>query len=255
MSDASAEDVWRPVTRVRAYQHVVDQVEEQILAGTLKVGDRLPGERDLATRMQVSRAAVREAMRTLEAHGVVRPAVGSGADAGTVVSAMPSEALTRLLRVHVALANFPVADVVDARCMLERSSATLAAGRATPAALSAVAAPLAAMEATEALDRSRAGDGHPDGRQAYNDLDTAFHIAIAEAGGNRLVADITIAIREAMRRPILEGLERLGEEWPAVRRRLSQEHRGVFEAIAVGDGVRAADLVEAHIRSAHARLS
>ncbi|MDH2412757.1 FCD domain-containing protein [Nocardioides sp. CER19] len=246
MIDARAGDAWRPVERVRAYQHVVDQVEEQILAGALKVGDRLPGERELSARLQVSRAAVREAMRTLEAQGVVRAGVGSGPDAGTVVSAMPSEALTRLLRVHVALANFPVGDVIEARITLERSSAALAAANATRAAMSAIAAPLAAMEALEG--------GVDEDRRSYNDLDTTFHIAIAEAGGNRLVADMTIAIREAMRQPILASLERLGDDWPAVRRRLSEEHRGVYEAIAAGDGAAAADLVEAHIRSAHARL-
>ena len=240
VSDAS--DVWRPVDRVRTYQHVVDQVEEQILAGALRVGDRLPGERELAARLQVSRAAVREAMRTLEAHGVVRPGVGSGRDAGTVVSAMPSEALTRLLRVHVALANFPVADVVDARVMLERSSAELAAARATATALAPVAEALAAMDGTTDV-------------KEFNDLDTAFHIAIAEAGGNRLVADMTIAIREAMRRPILLGLERLGDAWPGVRTTLTEEHRAIHEAITAGDGSRAADLVEAHIRGAHARLT
>jgi GntR family transcriptional repressor for pyruvate dehydrogenase complex len=255
VSDAS--EAWRPVARVRAYQQVVDQVEEQILAGSLKVGDRLPGERELSARLQVSRAAVREAMRTLEAQGVVRPGVGSGPDAGTVVSALPSEALTRLLRVHVALANFPVADVVEARIMLERSSAALAASHATPAALAAVAAPLAEMEALDtgasgpdASILDRAGEDRP----RYNDLDTAFHIAVAVAGGNRLVADMTIAIREAMRQPILRGLERLGDDWPRVRRALTEEHRDIHDAIAAGDAARAADLVEAHIRGAHRRL-
>lgn len=257
MTEASAGDVadaaWRPVPRVRAYQLVVDQVEEQILAGTLKVGDRLPGERDLAARLEVSRAAVREAMRTLEAQGVVRSGVGSGPDAGTVVSAMPSEALTRLLRLHVALANFPVGDVVDARIMLERSSAALAARHATPAALAAIAAPLGAMESLEGAAGGADGGDRAEVR-IYNDLDTAFHIAVAEAGGNRLVADMTTAIREAMRQPILAGLERLGAGWPTVRTTLTGEHRAIHDAIAAGEADRAADLVEAHIRSAQQRL-
>lgn len=64
-------DKWRPVSRSRAYELVVERVEEQILTGALRVGDRLPAERDLAARLGVSRAAVREAIRTLEAQGVV----------------------------------------------------------------------------------------------------------------------------------------------------------------------------------------
>lgn len=227
---------------MRAYKQVLERVEEQILSGALRVGDRLPPERDLAAQLEVSRAAVREAMRTLEAQGVVRSGVGSGEHAGTVVSALPSEALTRLLRLHVALANFAIDDVVAARVMLERSSAALAAGHASPAALAEVAAPLAAMAAE--VDRL-----------TFNDLDTAFHIAIAEAGGNRLVADMTIAIREAMRRPILGELEQLGPRWPDVRTRLTAEHRAIHDAIAAGDPARAAELMEAHIHSSRRLLA
>lgn len=227
---------------MRAYQQVIERVEEQILAGTLRVGDRLPAERDLAAQLAVSRSAVREAMRTLEAQGVVRSGVGSGEHAGTVVSALPSAALTRLLRLHVALNNFAMDDVVAARVMLERSSAALAAGHASPDALAAVASPLAGM----------AGEV---GREDFNDLDTAFHIAIAEAGGNRLVADMTIAIREAMRVPILRELEQLGERWPAVRTQLSAEHRAIHDAIAAGDEGAAGDLMAAHIHSSRRLLA
>ncbi|GAB7002614.1 FCD domain-containing protein [Nocardioides sp. AN3] len=231
-----SEAAWRPVARSRAYELVVDQVEEQILSGTLRVGERLPAERDLAARLQVSRAAVREAIRTLEAQGVVRSSVGSGPDAGTVVSAVPSEALNRLLRLHVALANFPMADVVEARVMLERFSASLAAAHANEEQIARMHELLVAMDDDD-IDRER-----------FNDLDTEFHIAMAEAGGNRLVADMTIAIRDSTRRPILRGLEQLGEEWTQVRPGLREEHHAIHSAIVDGDGAIAADTVEAHIR-------
>jgi GntR family transcriptional repressor for pyruvate dehydrogenase complex len=230
------EAAWRPVPRSRAYELVVDQIEEQILSGALRVGERLPGERELAARLEVSRAAVREAIRTLEAQGVVRSSVGSGPDAGTVVSSVPSDALNRLLRLHVALANFPMADVVEARVMLERFSSALAAAHAD-------------AEHTDRLrDLLDAMDADDIDRELFNDLDTDFHIAIAEAGGNRLVADMTIAIRDSTRRPILRGLERLGAGWTEVCRGLREEHHRIFEAITAGDGVAAADAVEAHIR-------
>ena len=237
-----AEAPWRPVTRSRSHELVLDQIEEQILAGALRVGDRLPGERDLASHLQVSRSAVREAIRGLEAQGVVRSSVGSGKDAGTVVSALPSAALTRLLRLHVALANFPMADVVDARVMLERSSATLAADNAGADELKPI------REALEGMDEPGVG------RERFNDLDTAFHVAIAEASGNRLVADMTIALRDSMRRPILRALEVMGSEWETVAEQLRADHHAIFEAIESGDGALAADRVDQHIRSAHAAL-
>lgn len=242
VQEQAPEAGWRPVARARSYQLVVDQVEEQILSGALTVGDRLPGERELAGRLQVSRGAVREAIRMLEAQGVVRSGVGSGPDAGTVVSALPSEALTRLLRFHVALANFPVDDVVEARVVLERSSAASAAAHAVEADLAAIRAPLLAMD-EESADRAR-----------FNDLDTAFHIAVAEAGRNRLVADMTIAIRDSMRRPILERFEALGDRWAEVARGLRGEHHAVYDAIAAGDADAAARLIDDHIRRAHAVL-
>lgn len=233
---------WHPVTRSRSHELVLDQIEEQILAGTLRVGDRLPGERDMASHLQVSRSAVREAIRSLEAQGVVRSAVGSGKDAGTVVSAMPSQALTRLLRLHVALANFPMLDVIDARVMLERSSATLAADNAAPENLEQMRAALDGME--------RPGVG----QEAFNDLDTAFHVVIAEASGNRLVADMTIALRDSMRRPILHALRTLGSDWERVADQLRADHRAIFAAIESGDGALAAERVDRHIRTAHAAL-
>lgn len=234
---------WHPVTRSRSHELVLDQIEEQILAGTLRVGDRLPGERDLASHLQVSRAAVREAIRSLEAQGVVRSGVGSGKDAGTVVSAMPSQALTRLLRLHVALANFPMGDVVDARVMLERSSAALAAEHATATDLETMRTALDGMDLPE-IDQER-----------FNELDTAFHVAIAEASGNRLVADMTIALRDSMRRPILHALNALGADWVQVAVQLRADHRAILDAIEVGDAELAADRVDRHIRSADAALS
>ncbi|MPY84776.1 MAG: FCD domain-containing protein [Actinophytocola sp.] len=234
MSEPS-DAMWRPVLRSRAYELVVDQIEELIVAGTLRVGDRLPGERELATRLEVSRAAVREAIRSLEAQGVVRSAVGSGKDAGTVVSALPSEALTRLLRFHVALANFPRQHVVEARVMLERESVRNAAERATPTDLKAMRELMSAMDDPD-RDRER-----------FNELDTEFHVAIAEAGGNRLVADMTIAVRESMQRPLLHASHALGEAWASIADGLRQDHRSIYEALEAGDGVTAQQRMETHI--------
>ena len=242
-ASGGADTQWHPVTRSRSHELVLDQIEEQILAGALRVGDRLPGERNLASQLQVSRSAVREAIRILEAQGVVRSTVGSGKDAGTVVSAMPSQALTRLLRLHVALANFPILDVIDARVMLERSSATLAAENASSEDLEAMRAALDGME-------------RPDVSQgAFNDFDTAFHVAIAEASGNRLVADMTIALRNSMRRPILHALRALGSDWERVADQLRADHRAVLAAIEAEDGALAAERVDHHIRTAHATLA
>ncbi len=232
---------WQPVTRSRTYELVIDAIEDQILSGALSVGDPLPPERELAAMLQVSRPAVREALRVLEAQGVVRSAVGSGSGAGTFVASMPGEALSRFLRLHIALSNFAVADITEARVTLECSSVSLAARATDPQRLDDVRRAMESMVA--------AGDD----RTAFNDADTAFHTAIAEAGGNRLVTAMTVAIRNALRGRILEAFQGV-DDWSALRAALMDEHAALLAAIEAGDAERASRLAEEHIRESYARL-
>lgn len=232
----------RPVERTRAYDAVIAFVEDEITAGRLGVGDRLPAERDLAARLGVSRAAVREALRMLQALGVVRAGVGVGPDGGTVLVSMPSESLTLFLRLHVALANFPMDDVIEARVMLERWSVGLAARHASQDDLDLLARHLEGMEQPGVS------------RETFNELDVAFHLALAEAGGNRLVTDMTTAIRASMKAPILASFRATGA-WEELVDGLRRGHREVYEAVAARDADAAADAVEEHVRYAYSALS
>ncbi|WP_109472219.1 FadR/GntR family transcriptional regulator [Ornithinimicrobium cavernae] len=241
MASAESGPAWGPVARNSTHELVIEAIEDQIMAGTLTVGDPLPPERDLAARLQVSRAGVREAIRVLESHGVLRSSVGSGRGAGTFIASMPSAALTRLLRLHVELANFQVDEVVEARILLERSSAALAAQRASAEAVEAMRVPLTLMD-TESLDR-----------ETFNDADTDFHVAIAQAGGNRLFSNLTEAIRASLRSRHLEAFRKV-TDWEALASVLRTEHHGIHEAIREGRADLAADLVEAHIRGAASAL-
>jgi GntR family transcriptional repressor for pyruvate dehydrogenase complex len=222
---------------LRAYEVVLRWVDDRILGGTLRVGDFLPPERELARMLDVSRSAVREAVRTLQARGVVRSSVGAGAAGGTRITAVPSDALSRLLRQHVALANFPLDDVIEVRIALERLSVRLAATHATADDLAGMRALLDAM-ADPDIDRVQ-----------FNDRDTEFHVALASAVGNSLARDLTAAIRESMRRPILDRFHAL-ESWAVVAPLLCRDHEGIYAAVARGDGTAAAALAEEHIRSA-----
>jgi len=228
-------DGWVPVPRVTTYELVLDQIQAQIRSGRLKAGDRLPSERDLAQALGVSRVAVREAVGVLKALGVARTAVGSGSEAGTFLDAAPADALSRLLEMHVLLASVSTADLVRARVALERESARLAAVHARAADWAELDRHLGAMAAPDCslVD--------------FNLHDAAFHVAIAQAGGNPLVAELTTALRNAMRLTLL-GRLRSAADFPATRRRLCAEHEGISAALRRGDGTAAADLVEAHIR-------
>jgi GntR family transcriptional repressor for pyruvate dehydrogenase complex len=79
-----------------------------------------------------------------------------------------------------------------------------------------------------------------------------FHVALAKAGGNGLMADVTRAIRESMRLPILASLSAMPEtgdrDWPSVRDGLRADHHAIFTAVEDGRAEDAADRLEAHIR-------
>lgn len=231
---------WLPVARSRTYELVLDRIEEQIASGRLRAGDRLPPERELAAALGVSRVAVREALRVLQAMGLISQGTGSGREAGTILTAAPAQALTRLIRMHVLVASVGSDDLISARITLERESARLAARNAGPDDLAEMRATLAAMEAP--------GVGVED----FNDADTAFHVAIARASGNSLVAELTTAMRNAMRATLLDRL-RDQADFRATAAGLSGEHRAVYEAVEQRDGARAADLVEAHIKTFYRR--
>jgi len=237
MTDNPAESPWQPVKKARAHELVIEAIEDRILSGALQVGDALPPERELAASLEVSRAGVREAVRVLEAQGVLRSQPGAGATAGTFIAALPRDALTRFLRLHVALSNFSIADVTEARIVLERASAASAARRQDAASRSVMIAALDRMDQPHAS------------RDSFNEADTQFHLAIAEASGSALSAALTAAIRSAMKVPILRAAERT-EEWPEESDRLRREHRAIFAAIEAGDAERAAALAEDHIRRA-----
>jgi GntR family transcriptional regulator, transcriptional repressor for pyruvate dehydrogenase complex len=237
---AGPED-WEPVARSRTYELVLTRVEQLIHDGRLRVGDRLPPERELSELLGVSRAAVREALRVLEAQGALRPRVGTGPDSGNVIAAMPGAGLTQFLRLHIALAHFPLDDVVEARAVLERSSARLAAERARSEDLARMREQLERMD-VESLPR-----------EVFNDCDTGFHVAIAEAAGNRLVADLTVSVRNAVRQTLLTVFNRV-DDWELLAARLRAEHHEIYDAVAAGEAERAGDAVEAHIRSVHREI-
>lgn len=221
---------------MRTHQLVLHWIEGQLSGGQLAVGGRLPAERSLAEQLGVSRTSVREAIRVLEAMGVLRAGVGSGPDAGTVVIADPTAALGSALRLHVATSHLPVKDIVETRVLLE----SWAASRARPESP-------AMAEAARLLEEM---DGCQD-TEAFLALDVRFHLALADAAGNAVVSAIMGSLREAIQDyagKLTGNLPR----WDATAERLRAEHRGILAAIANHDGARAAHLVADHIEGYYA---
>ncbi len=226
---------------MKAYQLVQQHIEEQILEGMLTSGALLPPERELAAALGVSRTAVREALRTLEAQGLVTSNVGAGPESGTRISAHYSPSVAKTLQLHVALAHFPIDDVVETRIILEKESVRLACEKADEADLSEIRHILTQMDEPDlSLER-------------FNQLDAAFHVRIAEVSGNSLSAVLTSSVRYALSLPIKKASEQI-PEYSQLRSSLIQQHHGIFDAIAAKNTALAVELVENHIRTAYAIL-
>lgn len=222
------------------YRAVYDYVEDEILSGRLKAGDQLPSERDFAHQLGVSRSAAREGIRALQFMGVLTSTVGQSG--GTRVSSLQSDALNRLLRLHVAIADFPVDDVTELRIALERCTATMAASAASAERLAHLHTVLDSMSDPELA------------REDFNELDTQFHVGIAGASHNALLSDLTVAVRESLRAPIMEA-ERDMSGWPEFRTSLHEQHTAILDAIVAHDERAASEAMEHHIRFAYAILS
>ena len=217
---------------MRAHEQVIAWVEQELAAGRLRLGDRLPAERALADQLGLARTAVREGMRVLEALGLVQSGVGSGPSAGTVVIARPGEGIGSALRLHLATDHLGTADVVAARILLEGW-----VGRSVPADAEELDA------VTELLD---AMDSDALSVEEFLALDAELHIRLARAAGNPVIAAMMTALREGIRGYTLEHARAL-RDWPRVRARLRAEHRAVVERIRASAPEDAAALLAAHI--------
>lgn len=222
----------------KAHQIALDHIEASLLNGVYQVGAKLPPERDLARELGVSRGAVREAIRILQAQGILESRPGPGR--GTRIIAGHTEALGRLFRLHLALSPTSASDLTDTRVALERSTVALASRHWDDEALNRLGTLVDRMDRETTLDQ-------------FNALDTDFHVEIALTAHNPFIGDLTSAIRQAVRAPIRDASLAV-DGWQTLRITLCQQHRAIFNAIESRNGDEAATLMEAHIRTAYRAL-
>ncbi|MFD6030682.1 FadR/GntR family transcriptional regulator [Cellulosimicrobium funkei] len=243
---------------MRTHERVLARIEADLAAGRWALGERLPAERALAEELGVSRPSVREALRVLEAMGIVRTAVGSGPDAGATVVDRPAAGLGAAVRLHVASGTLAVRDVVETRVLLETWAVRAAAewvvagrdagerrvepGTGTPE----VAEVLAAARAL--LDRM---DDPALAAEEFRQLDASFHVLLVRLAGNPLVEAVMTGLRGAIESYVAAGSAGL-PSWERTAVRLRAEHRAVLGAVVDGDGERAAREVRAHIEGFYA---
>lgn len=206
----------------RLYRVVADRIQQLIVAERIQPGERLPSERDLATKLCVSRASLREALIALELGGAIEVRGGSGV---YVSELQPEAALPE--------AGPGPFEVLSARRLIEAEIAAIAARVATDSAIDAI---LKAVQEMEASHANKASNEH---------ADRNFHLAIARATGNSaLVGSLSYLWDQRG-----HLWHRLKEHFQTeeLRQETLKDHRNIFEAIASHDAAAAKKAMRAHL--------
>jgi len=125
-----------PIRTKRVFEEICEQVRREMAAGTLRPGDKLPPERELALKLGVSRAAVREAFRSLEIAGVV--GLHKGARGGAFILKGDPDIVTRSIRDMFHLGRISLDNLTEARTLVMQLAMQLACERIRPTTLAAL---------------------------------------------------------------------------------------------------------------------
>lgn len=238
---AAEQSIFAPVRQRRAFEEIILQVEEAIVDGRLSAGDRLPPERELAQIFGVSRPAVREAMRVLEAFGVIIARRGSGSESGsTLISGEDTNGLGGLLRLYAALLRIPLSDLIEVRVALEATAIRAIVAKVSDAGFDKL---------DTIVDRMRDATTP----ERFLEADTAFHLMVAELSGNSALSLLMGELREAVARAMLRAFKRLDDFEPE-RQWLIGEHARLAAAIRSKDEEAAVQAISDHIRGFYSRV-
>lgn len=223
----------KPVQTKRVYQAVIEQIIEMIREDEIKVGEKLPPERDLADQFGVSRASMREALRVMETMGLLERKPGGGS---IVTDLNIGRFLNMLSPVFFKRGGMAI-ELVELRYLLETRAARLAAaniGKEGAEALREIAATM--RRAHESGDR-----------ETESTTDIRLHEALFRITGNtvlmsagKFVTDLLEHSVRFGRRVILEGGLEPG--------RLLQQHMDIVDAVTAGDPEGAARAMGEHMQ-------
>jgi len=207
----------------RTYQRLAQQIAEMIAGGELGAGDRLPSERLLSERFKVSRTSLREAIISLEIRGIVEVRPGSGIYVRAVRPSPPK-----------AKDSTGPFELLRGRLIIEPSICAAAAVAAKDADLDAIFETIVRMKDT--LNDKRANEI----------ADKAFHVAIAAASGNAMMAEIVGAVWDRRHGAMWEKIEEPFHT-PTLREAAIADHQNIFNALATHDAAEASAQMRRHI--------
>ena len=221
--------------REKLYKQITDQIQDLIASHSLRPGDKLPGERELAEMLGVSRTVVREAIRVLNVKGLVKVKPGCG----TYVQAIdPKDAAASMeLFLKTQQAGMSPDHLCEVRRMIEVEAAVLAAQRATMADCEKLQTYIDGM--LENIDDP----------QRYTQHDLAFHLALAAATHNDLFPVLLIPIADLLSQVMQTTLQTPGAAMAGI-----DEHRDILAQIKVKTPSSARQSMHRHLDRVHGQI-
>ena len=212
---------------------IVSDVRDALFGKKLKPGDFLGTEKDLAGRFGTSRIVARDAMRTLEALGIVEIRMGKGG--GARIARGNPRLFAEALAVQLDITGVTAAEIMDAQRAIECLAAELAAEHATEADIARM---------RKLIDDA---DAAIDDAERFTQLGAEFHLAVAEASHNRVLVVQLISLQHVSwprRNPTLNA---------KVAHRVNDVHRELLNLIEIRDPTAARKLMDDHVKMIRAR--
>lgn len=225
---------FEPIQPYRLAREIATRISEMILSGEIPPGTRLPPERELAQKFNVSRPTLREAIHVLEALRLVEVRQGNGTFVSKDPSPISSGMLERMLQKDPKL----LLEVIEARYDFEVRNAELAAKNATDSDIEHLAEVVREMEEDVAKD------------QPGFERDIDFHLTVAEATQNRIRLFITTSVFLAHFEILLDSRVRITRKRSNAEELLRQ-HRDIYLAIRDRDPAKAAEAMRLHLEYAY----
>lgn len=214
----------------KVYQLVVEQIQNMIMSGQLKNGDKLPSERELADQFGVSRNSVREALRALEILGFIESRQGDG----NFIRVEPGSGLFEPLSVIFRLHDGRFSDILELRRIFE-----IEAVRKT--------AVLLTREGERQLSEIAEQLLNAESDQDSIKWDKAFHFKLAELSGNCLLAAFLQACSSLFEQNIADGRNVILNS-PGNRKNLLRSHKQIFKAVIARNADAAAEAMAKHFK-------
>ncbi|MCB1384060.1 MAG: FCD domain-containing protein [Notoacmeibacter sp.] len=225
-------DIFSRIDHGRTADEVVSQIEILILEGILRVGDKLPGERELAKQLEVSRPILRDALKMLEARELLVTRHGGGTFVADVIGQVFTKPVMELIAKH----RKATMDYLEYRREIEGVAAEYATRRATAADKALL---------TQIIERMRQAHLKDDFAEEAA-IDVEFHNTIGECAHNIIL----LHTLRSCYRLLSDGVfynRSLIYTMPGARDMLLQQHIAIYDAVMAGDPVAARRAAEAHM--------